>query len=44
MCGDICIGFIYYILKGKGLLDYTNFIRLLPTFFLTNMKRMIKYL
>ena len=24
MCGDYCIGFIDYILKGKNLLDYKN--------------------
>ena len=24
MCGYFCIGFIYFILKGKNMLDYTN--------------------
>ena len=24
MCRYICIGFIYFMLKGKSLLDYTN--------------------
>ena len=24
MCGYLCIGFIEFILKGKGLLEYTN--------------------
>ena len=24
MCGYFCIGFIDFMLKGKGLLDYTN--------------------
>ena len=25
MCGYFCIGFIDFMLKGKTLLDYTNF-------------------
>ena len=24
MCGYFCIGFIYFVLKGKSLLDCTN--------------------
>ena len=42
MCGYFCIGFIYFMLKGKILLDYTNL-------FSPNdkkrrrMRRMIKY-
>ena len=24
MCGYFCIGFIYFMLKGKSLLDYIN--------------------
>ena len=24
MCGHVCIGFVYFTLKGKSLLDYTN--------------------
>ena len=24
MCGYFCIGFIYFMLKGKNMLDYTN--------------------
>ena len=24
MCGYICVGFVYFTLKGKILLDYTN--------------------
>ena len=24
MCGYFCIGFIYFMLKGKSLLDYTS--------------------
>ena len=24
MCGYICIGFVYFTVKGKSLLDYTN--------------------
>ena len=24
MCGNFCIGFIDFILKGKSLLEYTN--------------------
>ena len=26
MCGYFCIGFIAFMLKGKGLLEYTNLI------------------
>ena len=32
MCGYFCIEFIDFMLKGKSLLDYTNF------FILKNMK------
>ena len=24
MCGYFCIGFLYFMFKGKSLLDYTN--------------------
>ena len=24
MCGYFCIGIVYFMLKGKGLLEYTN--------------------
>ena len=27
MCGYFCIGFIDFMLKGKSLLEYTNFLR-----------------
>ena len=36
MCGYFCIGFIYFMLKGKSLRDYTNF------FLQMIMRRMIK--
>ena len=36
MCGYFCMGFIDFMLKGKILLDYTDFVLLM------NMKRMIK--
>ena len=35
MCGYFCIGFIDFMLKGKILLDYTNFLLMI-------MRRMIK--
>ena len=42
MCRNFCIGFIDFILKGKGLLDFTNLFspnehekndKITPTFF-----------
>ena len=36
VCVNFCIGFIGFMLKGKNLLDYTNF------FLLMIMRRMIK--
>ena len=38
MCGYFCIEFINYMLKGKTLLDYTNYFRLMT------LKRTIKLL
>ena len=35
MCGHFCIEFIDFMLKGKILLDYTNFLLMI-------MRRMIK--
>ena len=39
MCGYFCIGFIDFMLKGKSLLDYTNF----PNDYEKNDKIMLKY-
>ena len=38
MCGHFCIRFIDFMLKGKSLLEYTNF----SYFLIMNMKRMIQ--
>ena len=39
MCGYFCIGFIDFMFKGKGLLDYNNNIDSL----LMNVERTIQY-
>ena len=41
MCGYFCIGFIDFMLKGKGLLDYTNLLS--PTDYERNNKIILKY-
>ena len=42
MCGYFCIGFIYFILKGKSLLEYTNLFS--PNDYENNDKIILKYL
>ena len=41
MCGYFCIGFIDFLLKGKGLLQYTNLFR--PNDYDKNDKTILKY-
>ena len=41
MCGYFCIGFIYFILKGKSLLEYTNLFS--PNDYENNDKIILKY-
>ena len=41
MCGKFCIGFIDFMLKGKGLLDYTNLFS--PNDYEKNGKIILKY-
>ena len=41
MCGYFCIGFIYFILKGKSLLEYTNLFS--PNDYKKNDKIISKY-
>ena len=41
MCRYICIGFIYFMLEGKSLLDYTNLF--FPNVYEKNDKIMLKY-
>ena len=41
MCGYFCIGFIYFMLKGKSLLDYTNLFS--PGKYEKNDKLILKY-
>ena len=41
MCGYFCIGFTEFMLKGKGLLDYMNF--LLPNDYEKNDKIILKF-
>ena len=41
MCGFFCTGFIDFMLKGKSLLEYTNFI--FPNEYKKNHKIMLKY-
>ena len=41
MCGYFCIGFIYFILKGKSLLEYTNLFS--PNDYEKNDKIILKY-
>ena len=41
MCGYFCIGFIYLLLKGKSLLQYTNLF--CPNDYGKNDKTILKY-
>ena len=41
MCGYFCIGCIDFMLKGKSLLDYTNFF--CPNKYEKNDKMILKY-
>ena len=41
MCGYFCIRLIDYILKGKGLLDYTSLVS--PNKYVKNDKIILKY-
>ena len=41
MCGYFCIGFIDFILEGKGFLDYTNLFT--PNKYKKNDKILLKY-
>ena len=41
MFGCFCIGFIYFIIKGKRLLDYTNLFS--PNDYEKNDKMILKY-
>ena len=41
MCGYFCIGFIGFMLKGKGLLEYTNLFPLKK--YKKNHKIILKY-
>ena len=41
MCGYFCIEFIYFMLKGKSLLDYTNLFSLND--YAKNDKIILKY-
>ena len=41
MCGYFCIGLIYFILKGKSLLEYTNLFS--PNDYENNDKIILKY-
>ena len=41
MCGYFCIGFIDFMLKGKSLLEYTNFFS--PSEYKKNDKIILKY-
>ena len=41
MCGYFCIGFIYFMLKGKSLLDYTSLFS--PNDYERNDKVILKY-
>ena len=40
-CGYFCIGFTYFVLKGKSLLDYTNLFS--PNDYQRNDKIILKY-
>ena len=41
MCGYFCIGFIDYMIKGEGLLDYTNLFS--PNEYEKNYKIILKH-
>ena len=41
MRGYVCIGFVYFMLKGKSLLDYTNLFS--PNEYERNDKIILKY-
>ena len=41
MRGYVCIGFVYFMLKGKSLLDYTNLFS--PNKYERNDKIILKY-
>ena len=41
MCGYFCIGFIYFMLKGESILDYTNLFS--PKEYKKNEKIILKY-
>ena len=41
MCGYLCIGFIYFLLKVKSLLEYTNLFS--PNNYENNDKIILKY-
>ena len=41
MCGYVCIGFIYFLLKVKSLLEYTNLFS--PNNYEKNDKKILKY-
>ena len=40
MCGYFCVGFIYFMLKGKSLLEFTNLFS--PNYYEKNDKVKIK--
>ena len=41
MCGYFCIGFVYFMLKGKSLLEHTNLFS--PNEYKKNDKIILKY-
>ena len=41
MCTNLCIGFIRFMIKGKSLLDYTNFFS--PKDYEKDDKTILKY-